>query len=170
MALGFHPEKFQGFSFGLCSYFNFLFLVEVKNVNFLFDGWVISISTLKVIYEKRSAKNLDFVWIPKYEIERIHKDEWNVNGMTKSESQSSGNSRSFNIIVDVLLFDWFFDDFPGAEWDVSWGVEISRLWLKGSESGSGGLDLSQLNINKQLLWHLFRCRRHWRFCRRKGWH
>ena len=68
--------------------------------------------------------------------------------MLKSESESSWKSWSFDVFVDVLLVDGLLDDFPGAEGDVSDGVEIGGLWLEGSESGSGGLNLSQLPIIK----------------------
>jgi hypothetical protein len=32
-----------------------------------------------------------------------------------SETKSSAESGSFNILVDVLAIDWFFDNFPNAE-------------------------------------------------------
>ena len=75
-----------------------------------------------------------------------------------SESQSSGESWSFNIIVDLLLVDWFFDNFPGAEWNVSGGVEIGGSLFQGSESGSGGFNLFQLELIKIILWRPSNCR------------
>ena len=52
--------------------------------------------------------------------------------------------------MDVLLVDCFFNDFPGAEGDVSGGVEVSGFLLEGAESGSGGFDLSELNIMERV--------------------
>lgn len=81
------------------------------------------------------------VWICMSKNERGD-DEWNVDGMITSESQSSGEPWSFDIVMNVLLFNGFFDDFPGAEWDVSGGIKIGWFGLEGSESDSGSLDLT----------------------------
>ena len=92
-----------------------------------------------------------------------------MTDMLKSESESSWESWSFNVLVDVLLVDWLLNDFPSAEGNVAGGVEVSGLWLEGSESGSGGLNLSQLQMIKEILWHPFTGQRRWRFCRRMEW-
>ncbi len=65
---------------------------------------------------------------------------------SKSESQSSGQSGSLDILVDVLLIDWFLNDFPSAEGHVSWGVKVDWFLLQGTESGSVGFNLSQLEL------------------------
>ena len=64
----------------------------------------------------------------------------------KSESQSSGQSWSLNILVDVLLVNWFFNDLSGAEWDISWRIKINWSLFQGSVSGSPSFDLSQLYL------------------------
>ena len=74
---------------------------------------------------------------------------WYRTGYSKSESESSGQSWSFDIFVDVLLVDWLFNDFPGTERDVSWWVEIRWFLSQGSESGSGGFDFSNLTFNSK---------------------
>lgn len=47
-----------------------------------------------------------------------------------SESESSAESRPFNIFMDVLAVDWLLDDFPDAEGGVSGGVEILGLHVQ----------------------------------------
>ncbi len=43
----------------------------------------------------------------------------------RSESESSAESGSFHIVVDVLLSDWFLDDLADAEGGIARGVKIS---------------------------------------------
>lgn len=64
----------------------------------------------------------------------------------RSESESSAKSGSFHIVVDVLLSDWFLDDFPDAEGSIARGVEIPRRGVQGSLSGSPGLNLLSLCV------------------------
>lgn len=63
----------------------------------------------------------------------------------KSETQSSAESRSLNIFVDVFIVDGFFDNFSGAEGNVSWRVEVCGSLVKGSVDSSPSLDFWQLN-------------------------
>ena len=62
-----------------------------------------------------------------------------------SESESSAESGSFNIVVNVFVGDGVLDDLPGAEGDVSGGVEIGGSLVKGALSGSPLLNLGNLN-------------------------
>ncbi len=68
-------------------------------------------------------------------------------GYSKSESESSRQSWSFDVFVNLLLVDWLFNDFPGAEGDVSRRVEINGSLSEGPESCSGGFDFSELKFN-----------------------
>jgi hypothetical protein len=47
--------------------------------------------------------------------------------------------------VNDLLVNWLFDDFSGAEGNVSGWVKIDGALLQGSESGSAGFDFSDLS-------------------------
>ena len=65
--------------------------------------------------------------------------------MNRSEAKSAAESGSFNIVVDVFLVNGVFDNFSGAERNVSGWVEVSRSVVKGSFSGSPAFNFSDLN-------------------------
>ena len=61
-----------------------------------------------------------------------------------SETKSSAESWSFNILVDVLTIDWLFDYFSNTEWSIAWWIEIFGLGMEGSLFISPSLDVSGL--------------------------
>lgn len=83
-----------------------------------------------------------------------------------SKTESSAESRSFNILVDVLLSNWLLHDLPGAEWSISWGVEVSWSHSEGSFQGSPFFHFTELKLNQTLQWGLSVARARW-WCDRK---
>jgi hypothetical protein len=62
-----------------------------------------------------------------------------------SETESSAESGPFNIIVDVLCCNRFFNNFFHWEGSISGWVEVSGPWVEGSLSGSPVFNFSNLN-------------------------
>lgn len=57
---------------------------------------------------------------------RIDNDRVDTN---ISETKSSAESWSFNILVDVLTIDWLFDYFSNTEWGIAWWIKIFGLGM-----------------------------------------
>lgn len=52
--------------------------------------------------------------------------------------------------MDVLVVDWLFDDFPGAERNISAGIEISGSLVQGSVDSLPSFDFAQLDRIKKV--------------------
>ena len=63
----------------------------------------------------------------------------------QSEAQSSAESRSFDVIMNVLVFDWLLDDLPSAEGYVSGGVKVSWSLVEGPVDGLPSFNFTQLD-------------------------
>ena len=49
-----------------------------------------------------------------------------------SEAEFSAETRSLNVIVDMLMGYWFLDDLLDAEGSIAGGVKVSGLGVEGS--------------------------------------
>lgn len=65
--------------------------------------------------------------------------------MIRSESESSAESRSFNIFMDMFFVDGFFDDLSDTEWGISGGVKIFGSDMEGTLGLSPLIDLVELH-------------------------
>ena len=84
-----------------------------------------------------------------------------------SEAKSTTKSRPFNIFMDVLLINWLFNDFFGAERNISGRVKIDRFLMEGSFSSPPLFDFMDLCLKMLVQFLAFGFLELERFFRRK---
>jgi hypothetical protein len=101
-------------------------ILGLKSCQFLFKRELFYLLVFDLEYwAKYSSKFISKIWAWALKMNRmidIDRVDTNI-----SESKSSTESGSFNILVNVLAIDWFFDNFSNTEWSITWGVKIFRL-------------------------------------------
>ena len=63
----------------------------------------------------------------------------------ESPSESSAESGSLDVVVDMVLSNGFFNNLLDRKGSVARGVKVSRHGVKGSVSGSPLVDFSDLS-------------------------